>query len=1317
MNRTRPYRRLNLALRSLITPPRARTTRLDLKQGPYLKKVSNADLQASVFILLTVLLALLAERRKEAAAVAVDSPMQLHGRALRSRKPAQMNPFTWEHKAYERILQARDWEGAIVSRREALKEAHRKAQEQGREIADALRLDKDWLELDETEREKLRLEVENERKEKEARKAAREAKRAEKEARRAEREAKRAEKEAIRASKAKKQGASSRSPVYTENASRSAKGKQRADDGGSSASSDDSLPKARPKKRVKHTFASTRALSDNDSDASSSSSSSGSGDDSDASFSADHRRRQGRSRRVEPMEEDLDEEEQMRKRLKTLRKMLPAHMAKKYFTDLQAMREGKAYDPEGLYLDQPEDNRKRKRRRPAEKGGAAGAELEPGVARRKTGKKGADGTQSRFELVGDEESDEESDGSASDLGMASIHSDSEESEAPAEVSWIGARQKSSKTSAKGQRHHSEDLIDRMLSRAGGATSSRKSGSRRSGPRTGGARSKGQGRSAAGARSAKPRSDSTRSANSRHRSGALDVHQQVPFYSDSEDEPRSPAKAGRTRRRAQDRRGPSKADNRPHRHRVFPLSKKSGFVPQLLNPRERGLLDQELDAELFGEKAAREEAEGAAVYDVFYEKRAQSPSTRLPLQSVSDSRQNVIKPAYKSRALEGYMQSRSRQSLSYNISKDSADAPLPQPDPEVLKEASKWSSLIDIRIDLGIPVLQAGLLLHPDSRIAKGELRSWLGSTEAREESIPSHHFGLLLEPDTRASDAEKRLSPFFDSMAEACRGLAERGASEAHDVLARIVAGFQSLERWIENRSAQESITSICDSVVGKADMFIARVLTASQKADHPALARLQMLVTWQQVRLIVPKRKRAGAVLDRDLEGGNLNALAGKLMIHLLSYGLHRTIRPIKDAAAGIVEQIPEELTIDLWTGLIYLLGDEFWPVFTDNFLPWLAARPAEKPFIRGERIWYALFALLALSQISPLDGSAASEPSLKSCWPLVSAAVSESCIRYDLTVEASMPALAIEQRDGYIHCCLQRILLLSSQRKWKFLSDNNQEGEALVRQVCKTIFDAKQHNFASLPSESRHDFPRFLREFNEGALEEDEDDWEENSFHLFLKLLVRLGKEKDSSSEDANKRLLRFYARLLPVQRLKPDTRSSANPNEISKLINLYSMAAITLFMASDAREARASLRRFQNWLDFSSADQTARLVCIRAVQYLGVICQHHHLPLDDVVTWFEDVVRSLRISVESFSDVPTKGLFLDRSSKTQRNESVRLLKASLRALRRVIENPSLAPERFILQQPLPNMALLRPSESSLYKGVRDLSSDTSSSRSLGR
>ncbi len=123
------------------------------------------------------------------------------------------------------------------------------------------------------------------------------------------------------------------------------------------------------------------------------------------------------------------------------------------------------------------------------------------------------------------------------------------------------------------------------------------------------------------------------------------------------------------------------------------------------------------------------------------------------------------------------------------------------------------------------------------------------------------------------------------------------------------------------------------------------------------------------------------------------------------------------------------------------------------------------------------------------------------------------------------------LAKRDAYVRIVLQRCCLLASE--WKRTMDG-------AETTLARLFDIfNSHKLADLPTETEHDFPAFLRDFDAERLSVasavDGEAMQDPSFHLFVRLLAKAGQEiRDSVTEvkEGDRRISRLFSRMTPIR-----------------------------------------------------------------------------------------------------------------------------------------------------------------------------------------
>ncbi|GAC98571.1 hypothetical protein PHSY_006165 [Pseudozyma hubeiensis SY62] len=713
--------------------------------------------------------------------------------------------------------------------------------------------------------------------------------------------------------------------------------------------------------------------------------------------------------------------------------------------------------------------------------------------------------------------------------------------------------------------------------------------------------------------------------------------------------------------------------------------------------------------------------------------------------------------------------RSNPVQNSNIASLSADDDCP---------SGAWDDFEGISLNFGISPLAGGkrlnvtdsallarlpdLILLPDRLLRQENIpRTWLSEVLRLEDTI--------LEADMDHNTLASKL-PFFIDNLRLEIGRALDGGGNASDIDARrharslISDTGAFLGCWMV-RQAQKAAEGCCDfasifrsyrTILERAEQLQASVLSQSDSTHSKASGEDRKLICLQLAWMRFELCWRAMAICDADASNAlesdaptveSLLSYGRTLMALLLHYGLHRSIRNLRKAAstgrstangstlAMEVDQYEETtVTVDepttIWLAAIHLFssfeqsrgitdGRLFWMQFEAAFQRWDESMPKRAPLLRSESLWYCLFALETMSQISA-DGQTQSGPSLRECWPLVARALSFVDFRLDESKEMTMGWHLLAKRDAYVRIVLQRCCLLTSEWHWRM------EGAEVTLARLFDIFNS--HKLADLPTETAHNFPVFLRYFDVDRLSTADvagaEAMQDPSFHLFVRLLVRAGQELRNNAIDAkdgDRRISRLFSRMTPV-RVMPFTRNDVPTNsQRSVLFNHYTVVMLFLHLVPTSSPQR--LRQIQSFLPaFKDADFISQVTCVRAMMYVAVIFRHHQLGLDSVIKWFGETITALRREYEHiesstkqferqqlrqsmqhasrpdavrmadiFENAPARQAALRR-----KEEMAKLLVVSLRSIQHVIRHQDLYGDKHstrMSEQRLPDQPLLSP------------------------
>jgi hypothetical protein len=434
-----------------------------------------------------------------------------------------------------------------------------------------------------------------------------------------------------------------------------------------------------------------------------------------------------------------------------------------------------------------------------------------------------------------------------------------------------------------------------------------------------------------------------------------------------------------------------------------------------------------------------------------------------------------------------------------------------------------------------------------------------------------------------------------------------------------------------------------------------------------------------------------------------SLLAFTRALMAVLLHHGLHRSVRALRNAVSasgngaegesGTQDAAPLDDAASMWVGVIHLLdsfeksrgitdGRLFWTQFEHAHARWDGTMQ-RAPLLRAESLWYCTFAMPLFSQISP--GGSVQLPLLRECWSAVARALGMLRFRTDEAAEIGMGWHVLARRDAYVRIVLQRCCLLASEWRW------GMDGAETTLARLFDIFNS--HKLADLPTETAHDFPAFLRDFDVRKLEVavDREAREDPSFHLFVRLLARAGqalRQSVSEAKEGDRKIARLFSRMTAV-RVMPFTRTDVPTSaQRSVLFNHYAVVMLLLHLVPASSPQR--LRQIQSFLPaFGEADFTSQVTCVRAMMYVAVEFRHHRLDLAPVVKWFGDTITALRKEYDEIDrtarqhDTPHGGqrvaAVFENAPKRQavlrrKEEIARLLVVALRSIQHVIRHADL-------------------------------------------
>ncbi|KAN0065392.1 hypothetical protein ACQY0O_001228 [Thecaphora frezii] len=653
------------------------------------------------------------------------------------------------------------------------------------------------------------------------------------------------------------------------------------------------------------------------------------------------------------------------------------------------------------------------------------------------------------------------------------------------------------------------------------------------------------------------------------------------------------------------------------------------------------------------------------------------------------------------------------------------------------EAETWDEYEGLRVDFGIRPLPVGLGFASQTFLGKGRLYELLhlpDYLEAPERALPSNWTrltALVGEHELAALMSVDEVIGILPSLFETLAQAAELGSAD-HAIEGAAAATtapvpkhrtqFEEASRFLCLRLTAEALEPVLSSQLFRLYRAITKQIDLLfQRLRRRSAAGLEALLQllWFRVeicwRLLGTCGQDQAALYGQEAATYQELVNSSKLlMLLLLRHGLHKTMRAVKavaDAAgerdrAGTSEDATAlasqpaaaaakltDTSAEIWICLIHLLdqagqqetGGElvsFWSVFESALTQWHAGGPRKRSVINSESIWYCIFSLCALSHVSASTGTVFSTSHLGPCWPVVARALATVRFRFDESVESTMSLPALNKRDQYIRVVLRRCFDLSVTWHWKM------DGAELALSRLFEIFNS--HKLTDLPSESDHDFPQFLREFDEATLMH-EAGREDSCFHVFLKLVARAGCDLRSSAvdgRDGDRRISRLFSRITPVRTMAFTRSDVPTSSQRSMLFNHYGVVMLFLYLVPS--QASQRLRQIKSFLQFKQADYASQVACVRAMMYAAVILRHHQLDVSPIAMWFGEVTSTMMKEYEALEKTtgtqkcrpgaaPLAPVFEEAQARQKalrrQGEVARLIVAVLRSLQHVIQHPTLS------------------------------------------
>lgn len=648
------------------------------------------------------------------------------------------------------------------------------------------------------------------------------------------------------------------------------------------------------------------------------------------------------------------------------------------------------------------------------------------------------------------------------------------------------------------------------------------------------------------------------------------------------------------------------------------------------------------------------------------------------------------------------------------------------------EANGWADVRNIRVDFDIKPIEVGTAFASSTYIGQGHLHRLInigGESGNRFGGDPCHLrrylevFDLDLPRSLSLDDLDDFLPRLFDAIDMALKKATAPQPGEDPISTEQLGDAVMDAARWLHCNldawlateafdSCRRAVEATCDAarhLISRLDgENNAQGQAKCESPSFPLALRLEWMTIELLWRLLSLDHSAASAQdLTNRLDGEEaLNRACSHLLLALLSAGINRPTKYLRDRLSEGNDSInvgapaPEttsarldDLLTELWVRLIHLLQRAserigphmgFWELLQGAMNKWAAKCGPRSPLMLAEATWYTIFAVCALSQFSVANGSAASKPYLTRGWNVVAKALKSVRLRYDEDIENRMPSSAVRRRDRYIRTTIKRCHELHTQWHWSL------DGCDAIVYTLFEIFNS--HKLTDLPSDVDHDFPAFLRRYDEALLSQDI--VEEPTVYLaFINLLARTARStRDAARDpkDAERKVSRLFSRLCPV-RVMPFTKEHPpTSRERSSLFNHYTLVMLYLYLVPSAAPQR--FRQMKSFLAFHTADAQSQITCIRAMLYTAAILGHHDHDVEPILSWLGSIVREMLIAADGLTRSRVEDLAGDHFATVRKTRRlVDILVHCLRSIQHMIGHPCLKSGASLAQCPYPDLRLL--------------------------
>ncbi|KAG8853952.1 hypothetical protein FRB91_004186 [Serendipita sp. 411] len=543
------------------------------------------------------------------------------------------------------------------------------------------------------------------------------------------------------------------------------------------------------------------------------------------------------------------------------------------------------------------------------------------------------------------------------------------------------------------------------------------------------------------------------------------------------------------------------------------------------------------------------------------------------------------------------------------------------DPDSFVEISLRSALA-----FGMRRSREGFRLPETSWIGQGrilDLVNLLSQQTVPIQPYPCHIVGIRLDASLPVADFQLHIPTICDLLFENATKPSQpndEGDSTLND-LTRFVCSYVS---WSVTR-AEDDTDQILLYIRSQLSMLMERVEEYCHLRGLSGLGFDRRLfgIHWFAVelsnRIALARVAIKGESMDEIvLKDATSDQFSVSLMARLLELGIRKTATAFSLGASS--SSTIERYTLELWLALIHVtflhpcnLDSQasasltFWRLVMDSLDQ--SNRHFPSVIHEAEFIFSVIFFLSSISSISPL-GVGRNERLLKAYWPIVCRALALLNLSPEVDERRKPSQATLAAKDTYLGMLFARCNVLVFRWNWS-LQDNPG-----FKQLVEILRGAlKNRKFMNLLHE-QSEFPRFITQRNLDLLRQFD------AKDSIQTILIKLIFQKVEDSQEGKQAARKWVSLLASTTTLEFTKEKPPTQKELSALFNQFTIKFILLHTNPDLNNIRTIINSSKKIVDFQSADQRSRQICIRAAMIFGRFCRHYTLPIQDVSIWISEM-----------------------------------------------------------------------------------------------